>query len=350
MILKNSDSLQPQLDELESLLKSNPDKSNLIEREIKNIKSGIKGEKESAYEMYVNFKDSDNHIVIHDLRVEINGLVAQIDHLVINRQLQVFVCESKRFFEGISINDQGEFSAFYKNKPYGIPSPLEQNKKHIKILDQLFRSGEVKIPTRLGIKMFPTFESVILISKNARISRPKSKDKSLNCLMKNDMFDKYYSDTYEHSNPLLMAKLVSQKSLKLFAQAIVREHKPIQFNWKAKFGITESSNAPTSPVTVKKENNSVLIKETPLCHSCSAEVPAKVVKYCLSDKKFNGVTYCRDCQKNYLNNESSAESIKKKLSCYSCQSPVPFVVAKFCWNNKKFNGEAYCRDCQKEIN
>jgi len=127
MIIKEADSRQDDLDTLEILLHhrlANIETKKLIDREIRNIRSGIKGEEEAAYEIKVRFKDSKNWFVIHDLRIEVDGLVAQIDHLIINRFMEIYVCESKRFFEGIAINEQMEFSAFYGGKPYGIPSPI----------------------------------------------------------------------------------------------------------------------------------------------------------------------------------------------------------------------------------
>ena len=45
--------------------------------------------------------------VIHDLRIECEGRVAQIDHLLIGRFLDIWVCETKNFSEGIAINEQG---------------------------------------------------------------------------------------------------------------------------------------------------------------------------------------------------------------------------------------------------
>jgi hypothetical protein len=67
-------------------------------------------------------------------RIECDGRVAQIDHLLINRVLEFYVCESKRFGEGIAINDQGEFTAFYNGRACGVPSPLGQNRRHIAVL------------------------------------------------------------------------------------------------------------------------------------------------------------------------------------------------------------------------
>ena len=127
MIIKQAEDRNRDIEELTSLL-ALPDidgaTKNKITREIKNTQSGIKGEAEAAYQMNFHFSDSKRWMVIHDLRLEHKGNVAQIDHLILNRFLEIYVCESKRFAEGIAINEHGEFSAFYQGKAYGIPSPI----------------------------------------------------------------------------------------------------------------------------------------------------------------------------------------------------------------------------------
>jgi hypothetical protein len=89
----------------------------LIDKEIRNIRAGAKGEAEAAYEIDFHHKASRNWAVIHDLRIEHQGRVAQIDHLLISRWLEVWVCESKHFSEGVAINEQGEFTGFYAGRP-----------------------------------------------------------------------------------------------------------------------------------------------------------------------------------------------------------------------------------------
>ena len=143
MIIKQADDKHHRLDSLQSLLSHpNADASTKkrIDREILNIKAGIRGEEEAAYEMKVHWGDSKNWMIINDLRIEHNDLVAQIDHLLINRWLEMWVCESKHFSEGIAINEHGEFAAFFGSKPFGIPSPIEQYSQHILILKRIFDS------------------------------------------------------------------------------------------------------------------------------------------------------------------------------------------------------------------
>ena len=42
-------------------------------------------EGKAAIELDTHWGHSPNHVIIHDLRIELDGLVAQIDHLLINR-------------------------------------------------------------------------------------------------------------------------------------------------------------------------------------------------------------------------------------------------------------------------
>ena len=172
MIIKESDKREHDLAELNSLLMLpyiSQDQRKQIEREIRNIQSGLKGEQEAAYQINFHYKNNANWAILHDLRFEFNGDAAQIDHLMINRFFEIYVCESKRFGEGIAINEYGEFSAFYQGKPYGIASPLEQNNRHKLLLKRLFKSDEIELPMRMGMKIVPSLHSLILVANSAII-------------------------------------------------------------------------------------------------------------------------------------------------------------------------------------
>jgi len=92
MIIKEADDKKPEIRNLEAIL-SRPDcKADVkkrVEQEIRNIRTGARGEEEAAYEMKVHWGESKNWMLIHDLRIECGGLVAQIDHLLINRFLEI---------------------------------------------------------------------------------------------------------------------------------------------------------------------------------------------------------------------------------------------------------------------
>lgn len=312
MIIKEADDKQLPIDALQALLvrpDATADIRKRIEQEIRNIKAGVKGESEAAYEMEFHYGPSKNWAIIHDLRIECEGRVAQIDHLVINRFLEIYVCESKHFSEGIAINEYGECAAFFAGKPYGVPSPFEQNKKHITVLESVFKSGVVKLPSRLGFSLTPTLSSLVMTSKNARITRPKSNLDGMDSIIKNDQFKaKIDKKMDSDNNPLHLAKLIGSDTLETFAREIAALHNPISFNWTAKFGLSQVAPS-AEPISIPVQ--------TTAPSSETIEEPAKT---------------------------------KQKLICATCSQPVPYNVAKFCWFNKpKFGGNVYCMDCQKTI-
>lgn len=323
MIIKEADDKKSSIWTLQTLL-SRPDcgadTRKRIEQEIRNIQAGIRGEEEAAYEIKVHWGESKNWMVIHDLRIETGGLVAQIDHLLINRFLEIWVCESKHFSEGIGINEHGEFAAFFGGKPYGVPSPIEQNAKHILILRKLFDSGAVKLPTRLGFTIKPDLKSLVLVSKGARISRPKAKIDGMDAIIKNDQVFKYIDKAIDQSNnPLMMAKIIGQDTLEALARDIAKLHRPIAFDWTAKFGLPKEP--PAMPAA----------KPEPAPQAPKAEAAAVPMPEAAPPTE-------------------PEQKPKQKLVCHSCGTSVGYNVAKFCWFNKpKFGGNIYCMDCQKTV-
>ena len=110
MILKNADDKEEQINALQYLISiAPPSIKSKIEQELRFVRAGIKGEQETAYLIDFNLGKSKNSFVIHDLRLEFKGRVAQIDHLLFHRTLNIYVIETKHFNSGIKINDNGEF-------------------------------------------------------------------------------------------------------------------------------------------------------------------------------------------------------------------------------------------------
>ena len=325
MIIKPADDKRPQLAELQALANRTSIEGSSrkrIEQEIRYIQAGIRGEEEAAYEMKVHYGETANWMVLHDLRIEHGGLVAQIDHLIIDRCLEMWVCESKHFSEGVAVNEHGEFAAFFGGKPYGVPSPVEQNNRHMLILRRLFDAGGIKLPVRLGFTIKPELKSLVLVSKGARIGRPNAKVAGLDSIIKNDMLFKTISKSVDESSPLQMAKVVGQDTLETLARQIAALHRPIEINWAAKFGLVEPADAAANPMA----------PASPLvAQRVASSTPASAATAPRAEPQ-----------------EHDARKAKQPLVCKSCASAVPYNVAKFCWFNKqRFGGNLYCMDCQK---
>ncbi|MBC7500295.1 MAG: NERD domain-containing protein [Herminiimonas sp.] len=236
MIVKNADNKDSAIAVLESLLlRADVKKQKLITDEIRMMRAGIKAENESAYHIDFHYKDSDKRMVIHDLRLEYGGRVAQIDHLIFNRAHRFFVLETKSFSHGLKINDQGEFLRWndWKKCFEGMASPIEQNRRHVAVLADVLKE--------LGHKD-PFIESFVLISPNARIERPTSS--SFPEVVKADQFfaalEKKVVDSTGSVSGFLgaVAKLTFGEAARDIAKKLVSLHRPIIIDYASKFGMT----------------------------------------------------------------------------------------------------------------
>src|SRR5687768_580544 len=175
MLLKTADDKSGEIQALEALL-GRPDvdarQRRAIQDEMWAIRLGAKAEADAAYQLDFDLRDSRHWAVIHDLRIDLDGRVAQIDHLVISRMLEVFVCESKSYTGGVKVNEHGEWSTYRDRRPIGIPSPVEQNRRHIKVLEEVIALGYVRLPRRI-VAIKPTYRNIVLVSPGGLITRPK---------------------------------------------------------------------------------------------------------------------------------------------------------------------------------
>jgi len=298
MLIKKRDSKQDEIEDLTKLL-SLPlpeNKKFLIERELRNIKSGDKGETDAAYFIDFHFAQSNNWAVIHDLRLEHRGRVAQIDHLLINRCFNVYILESKNFSYGVKITDTGEFLINQHNQYFSIESPIEQNKRHIVVLEQILKKYEV-MPKRLGVSISPNFRSYILVSTKSRVIRPAKGMFDTSMVIKADtlrtQIDKEFDNMGALSALTTASKMVSSETIKEVAERLSTAHKPIKINYRKRFGLED-----IRPSQDNAEPPSIKPSKQFYCFQCKKKITEKVAKFCWDNKqRFHGKAYCFDCQK-----------------------------------------------------
>ena len=130
--------------ELRDKVKSN--KREYIERDIAFLKNGVQGEKNVYFELKNSFIPM---ICLHDVRIQDNDYVSQLDFVVITAQF-IMILETKKLNGDIYINESGDFIRYIKNKDgkaikkEGIYSPITQNDRHIRIVkNMLIKNGYV---------------------------------------------------------------------------------------------------------------------------------------------------------------------------------------------------------------
>jgi hypothetical protein len=306
MIIKQKDSLADAEHELQGLLNLPLDnrQRSLVEREFKALQYGKRGEQDSAYFLDFAYGKSQNFAIIHDLRIEWQGRVAQIDHLLINRLLEIFVLETKNFFGDLRVNEQGEFTVDYGKKAYGIESPIEQNTRHVEVLkDRIAARGLA--PTRLGIPLPLSYLPYVLVSPKSNIDRPVLKKFDATMVVKADQFQSENERRIDKLSAVTVlaaaGKMIGSETLETFAKGIASMHRPGKINYRAKFGIPESLT--TAPLRQEPCQGQTPVANGEMvagkCDKCGAGVEAKVVAFCRFNRaKLGGhKVLCRGCQK-----------------------------------------------------
>ena len=316
MLIKHKDDCQEQIDYLSDLLERDfpEEKKSLIERELKNLYSGKKGEETSSYYLDFDFKKNKNWVLIHDLRIEHDGDVAQIDHLLIGKMLDIYVIESKNFNCGVSISEEGDFSYFYKNRPYAIPSPISQNARHIRLLDRYLTDNGL-LPKRLGMTIKPNYRNIVLISPKSRLTKPKTGTYDCSCVMKADKFLERFKDDMNDDalgTMINITKVMSQQNLYMFAEKLVLAHKPIKVDYLAKFGLENDRDVEDKA----GEYNNVS------CPKCGKEMVKRVAKQGKkAGSEFFGCVDFPKC-KGTVSISNETENEKNPPSCPKCDGEM----------------------------
>ena len=93
MLIKAADDKSKRLALLQDLQQSlmlDARQKEWLRDELRRCKAGWEGEREAAFQLDGNYKDSQNNVLLHDLRSEIDGEVAQIDNIVLARACAIY--------------------------------------------------------------------------------------------------------------------------------------------------------------------------------------------------------------------------------------------------------------------
>jgi hypothetical protein len=236
--------------------------------------------------------------VIHDLRIEFEGRVAQIDHQLINRALDVWVCETKAFREGVKIDDYGDWYRYGGKHAHGMASPVEQNNRHVAVLRDVFDKGAVRLPRRI-LTLKPTIFPVVLISNSARIDRPRTKKAAaaipgLETVIKVEQLVHKVEQAFDDRNPLgVVAKFVGRETVEDLGRQLLAMHKPAPLAGATRFGLPEHAAAGSTSMTTSPQGGGAR------CASCGRAVSPKVQAFSLGHAdRFGGRVLCFDCQQS----------------------------------------------------
>ena len=298
MLFKPADDKTPRLRLLEALQQStllDRRQKEWLESEHLRVKRGVEGEREAAFHIDSLMRDGPNTAVLHDLRLEVDGETAQIDHLVFNRLLDFILVETKCYAGDVQINAAGEFTVQYgKGKRFGVASPLAQSERHGRVLAKLLE--RVGITGRLGTR--PKLHHLVMFHPKAIIERPDSKQFDTSNVIKADQFaqwrERWVDRAAGGSAVSALLNLRGRDTLKDWAELLCKAHQPADLLALPDFiRPTPPSQTPEPPEASTADAADAQPKRL-ICATCGCRISYAEGKFCWNQpERFGGLQYCR---------------------------------------------------------
>ena len=258
-----------------------------IEGEVRKLRAGEAGERAVAYELDFHFGPHPNYLVLHGLRLEVGGRVAQIDHLLVSIFLDSWIIESKTRQGGLRINELGEFTTLGADgRRVAIDSPVEQVRRQRTVFRDALRRKIIRAPRLLGIvPLLVPCQTVIAVAGDAVIERPEGRVPGVERIVRADMVgslvrrDNLPRGTSLMSHLNLGSTFMTRARLHAFGQSILAAHRPVATDWHARFRL------PAADGQVR-------------CEVCGRGLTPGIVAYCKSQpERFGGRLLCREHQR-----------------------------------------------------
>ncbi len=235
MLIKAADDRSEEIAELRALL-ATPGLTDLqkkkIEAEIRNCEKGAWGEQQAAYYLDFHFAGYKNSIILHDLRIVLsNDQTAQIDHLIINKYLDVYVLESKNWNQ-LTVDETGACT-IWAGRVVGVESPLEQCRRHAAVLQRAFELE----PLLKALAPRQNVRSRVIVAPSCHLKAPYHREWYLKADAFHTAWEKEFDSESTLSVVVSLARQVSLKNLEKIGRALVEMHNPGRHDWRARFGL-----------------------------------------------------------------------------------------------------------------
>lgn len=292
---------------------------------------GDKAESQMAHYLMRAYGESNDIHVINDLRLEVNGDAAQIDHLIIHRFGFILV-ESKSVSGQISINSNSEWARQYSDNIKGMSSPIMQAQRQAEFLKGLLSVNSKNLLRKslflkLDIKDFK-FDVLVAISDNGIINRDKNID--MQELYKADQITNEISNlisNYEKTNKQMLSIKINHfagSTVDRITTYLIHSHKPknsknIIAEEKANYKF--ESSIPKQKIVKSNTQTDISDYSCKECHSKNINIIYGRFGYYFKCDDCEGSTSIKlKCNKDSCNPRLRKSKEKFHQECSSCGS------------------------------
>lgn len=289
--------------------------------------AGRKAEEQMAFFLRRFFGNSADVDVLNGLRIELDGEVAQMDHLVLHPH-GLLIVESKSVAGSVQIKDDGQWIRWYAKQPSGMRSPVTQARMQSMLLKALLE----KAVRQKGFFDTVRFDVLVAISDTGTIQWPASG--ALPEVCKADQVPDRVIWQLEQVRRGQLPDVLTDQHRQVVAEFLRKAHKPFDRT----MAMVAEAVAPArmeQPAAVAQHSPGSPAPETP---PSKAQLPTKACKHCGAEGlellygKFGYYFQCQDCGKN----------TNIKFDCPACSGE-----GRIRKDNHKFFAE--CRVCTASV-
>lgn len=225
MIVKERDATKLKIARLESF--ESPDLDSIQRQGLRQAAARLRADNtsETACE-YIDsyFSESQDWLIIHDLRLRHDTHVMQINHLLINSSLDFYVVDSRYIKHGLEFDENGRCWALSTEKSKPVASPLNKLNRDLRILRSILKDAN-NLPRFLGMTQPYSVQGFILTNPTLRSPKPPSEIQDTASVIAADML---FSTVWEKQQNWLRSKINHTNPTKLrdFVQTLLSLHVP----------------------------------------------------------------------------------------------------------------------------
>lgn len=242
IFLKEDSDLEKQLQKLKSI-REKLENTDEIDKDIKILEYGIKGENEIAFEL----KNANiGMYVLHDVTFKCEGNKVQIDYMILTRG-NTYLIECKNLYGNITVDDQGQFYREYeyngKKIKEAIYSPYTQAVRHKDIIIKVWNanhSGLSKFLFKLSHSDDIYKSMVVLANSKSFLNTRYAPKKIKNVTIRADQLVSYIKKDIEKKGTFeLCSKSRLKKNAEIWLSRCIQNDTDISNKYLKEFKINE---------------------------------------------------------------------------------------------------------------
>lgn len=281
-----------------------------IDMDIRFIKAGEQGEKNVHYELKNSFIPM---LILHNVVIQYDDYKAQMDYILITNK---FICilETKKLNGNITINSDGDFIRSFTNKhgkvykKEGMYSPISQNQRHVRILENLLIQEKI-------IKKTPVLSLVVIANPKSIIDFKYTKKEIRDQIVKYDQLIPRIKKMLEVTSEVNLSPAIMEKTANFLAE----NHVEVKNTFIEKF--EKYLNTAEPNINIKQY-------ELPFVETVSNIIDRKVVTV-----EENKIDYSSPYKESVYKETIRVALVKFRLE----RSRVENIKAYFIFNNKQLD-------------